>query len=179
MKRREISTSLALLLLLILAACQQQTAEEPEAAPAVSETERGEVTAIDVPGYETWEEVLADAEGTTVNFHMWGGSDVINSNVNDDIGAKVLEQYGVTVNRVPLVDTADAVNKILDEAAAGVETGTIDLIWINGENFRTLAEADQLYGDWSEGIPNAQFVNWSDPSLAFDFGYPVEGRESP
>lgn len=173
--RRKMTASLATLLLLFLAACQPQTADVPEAALENS----GESTPVNVPGYDTWEDVLADAEGTTVNFHMWGGSDVINSNVDDDIGAKVFEKYGVTVNRVPLVDTADAVNKILDEAAAGVETGTIDLIWINGENFRTLAEADQLYGNWSEGIPNAQFVDWSDPSLAFDFGYPVEGRESP
>ncbi|MEM7797704.1 MAG: ABC transporter substrate-binding protein [Chloroflexota bacterium] len=137
------------------------------------------VTAVDVPGFDTWEDVLAAAEGTTVNWHMWGGSDTINTNVDNDIGAEVLELYGVTLNRVPLVDTADAVNKILDESTAGVDEGTIDLIWINGENFKTLAEADLLYGNWAEGIPNARFVNWEDPALAFDFGYPVEGRESP
>jgi len=36
-----------------------------------------------------------------------------------------------------------------------------------------------LYGPWSESIPNAKYVNWADPSLAFDFGTPVEGYESP
>lgn len=133
----------------------------------------------EVPGYESWEEVLADAEGTTVNFFMWGGSDTINTNVDTDIGERVEELYGITLNRVPLVDTADAVNQLLDEAAAGVEEGTIDLVWINGENFQTLKEADLLYGPWSESIPNAQFVNWEDPALAFDFGYAVEGYESP
>ena len=25
-----------------------------------------------VPGYETWADVLAAAQGTTVNWHMWG-----------------------------------------------------------------------------------------------------------
>ena len=28
-------------------------------------------------------------------------------------------------------------------------------------------------------LPNAQYVNWDDPALAFDFGYAVEGYESP
>ncbi len=132
-----------------------------------------------VPGFETWADVLAAAEGTTVNWHMWGGSDTINTNVDNDIGARVQELYGITLNRVPLNDTADAVNKVLDEAAADVETGTIDLIWINGENFRTLKDAELLYGPWSESIPNAAFVDWEDPALAFDFGVAVDGYESP
>ena len=132
-----------------------------------------------VPGFESWEEVLAAAEGTTVNWFMWGGSDKINADVDNDIGAPIQEMYGITLNRVPVTDTAEVVNKILDEAAAGVDDGTVDLIWINGENFRTLKEAELLYGPWAEAIPNAQFVNWEDPALAFDFGYAVEGYESP
>ena len=123
-----------------------------------------------VPGYDSWEDVLAAAEGTTVNWFMWGGSDKINSDVDNDLGGPLQELYGITLNRVPLADTAEAVNKVLDEAAAGVDEGTIDLIWINGENFRTLKDADLLYGPWAESIPNAQFVNWADPALAFDFG---------
>jgi putative spermidine/putrescine transport system substrate-binding protein len=144
----------------------------------VAQEEEGELLGP-VPGYESWAEVLEAARGTTVNFHMWGGSDKINTDVDNDIGARVQELYGITLNRVPLADTADAVNKLLDEQAAGVETGTIDLVWINGENFRTLKDANLLYGPWSESIPNAQYVDWTDPALAFDFGIPVEGYESP
>lgn len=132
-----------------------------------------------VPGFETWADVLAAADGTTINWHMWGGSDKINQDVDRDIGERVKELYNLTLNRVPLVDTADVVNKILDESSAGVETGTVDLIWINGENFRTLKEAELLYGPWSESIPNSKFIDWTDPAFAFDFGYPVEGYESP
>jgi putative spermidine/putrescine transport system substrate-binding protein len=36
-----------------------------------------------------------------------------------------------------------------------------------------------LYGPWSESIPNAALVDWTDPSLRYDFGVPVEGYESP
>lgn len=136
--------------------------------------------AINVPGFSTWEEVLAAADGTTVNWFMWGGSDTINANVDNDIGDVIKEKFNVTLNRVPVGETADAVNKVLDEKAAGVETGgTIDLIWINGENFQTLKSADLLYGPWSEELPNAQFVAWDDPGIANDFGEPVNGLESP
>jgi len=133
----------------------------------------------EVPGYESWADVLAAAEGTTVNFFMWGGDDKINTDVDTDIGQRVLDLYGVTLNRVPVGDTAEVVNKLIDEASANVETGSVDLIWINGENFRTLKDASLLYGPWSESIPNAAYVDWSDPALAFDFGVAVEGYESP
>ncbi len=137
-------------------------------------------TPIDVPGFDTWEEVLAAADGTTVNWFMWGGSETINANVDNDIGKVVKERYNITLNRVPITDTVDVVNKILDESAAGVDSGgSVDLIWINGENFRTLKAAGLLYGPWSESIPNAKYVPWSDPALANDFGEPVDGLESP
>jgi putative spermidine/putrescine transport system substrate-binding protein len=131
-------------------------------------------------GFSSWNDVLAAADGTTVNWFMWGGSDTINSNVDKDIGDVIKERYNVTVNRVPLADTADAVNKVLDESAAGVTSGgSIDMIWINGENFKTLKSASLLYGPFAQALPNSQFVNWDDPALAFDFGFAVEGYESP
>lgn len=131
-------------------------------------------------GFASWDDVLAAADGTTVNWFMWGGSDEINADVDKDIGGPLLAQYNITLNRVPIADTADAVNKVLDESAAGVTTGgSIDLIWINGENFKTLKEANLLYGPFAQGLPNSTYVNWDDPALAFDFGYAVEGYESP
>ena len=89
-----------------------------------------------------WQAVLDEANGQTVNWFMWGGSDRINSYVSDWVGAKAAEQ-GVTINRVPLTDTVDAVNTVLGEKQAGVdEDGAVDMIWINGENFRTGKQAD-------------------------------------
>lgn len=138
------------------------------------------VTPINVPGFDSWEEVLAAADGTTVNWFQWGGDDTHNQNVDRDIGDRIMELYNIDLNRVPVADTADAVNKVLDEKAAGVETGgTVDLIWINGENFRTLKSAGLLYGPWAEELPNSKFVPWDIPGVANDFGEPVEGLESP
>src|ERR687894_297709 len=65
------------------------------------------------------------------------------------------------------------------EKQAGKDDGTIDLVWINGENFATGADADLWYGPWAERLPNARFIDWESPSINRDFGQPVEGREAP
>ncbi|MGD1941409.1 MAG: hypothetical protein ACFB0G_08840, partial [Leptolyngbyaceae cyanobacterium] len=55
---------------------------------------------------------------------------------------------------VPLNDTAEAVNKVVGEVQAGVtDGGSIDLIWINGENFRTLKQGNLLYGPLPTNCP--------------------------
>lgn len=133
------------------------------------------------PGFESWEDVVAAADGMTVNWYLWGGSDAINEFVDTTYGIPLMEEYNITLNRVPLADTADAVNQVLSEAEAGVEgdDGSIDLIWINGENFFTLKQADLLFGPWSETIPNSALVDWENPAVGFDFGREVNGYESP
>ena len=107
------------------------------------------------PGFDSWDAVVAAADGATINWYMWGGSDSINGFVDQTYGVPLMEEYNVTLNRVPLADTVDAVNQVLSEAEAGVEGdgGTIDLIWINGENFFTLKQAELLYGPWAENVP--------------------------
>jgi putative spermidine/putrescine transport system substrate-binding protein len=133
------------------------------------------------PGFDSWDEVLAEAEGQTVNWYLWGGAESINNFVDTFYGEVLEEEYGITLNRVPLVDTVDAVNQVLSEAEADVaeDEGTIDLIWINGENFYTLKQADLLYGPWAENIPNSVLVDWENPAINQDFGRPVDGYESP
>ena len=133
------------------------------------------------PGFDSWDAVVAAADGMTVNWYMWGGSDRINDFVDRTYGIPLMEEYNVTLNRVPLADTVDAVNQVLSEAEAGIgeDDGTIDLIWINGENFFTLKQAELLYGPWAESIPNSVYVNWDNPALNQDFGRPTDGYESP
>jgi putative spermidine/putrescine transport system substrate-binding protein len=91
-----------------------------------------------------------------------------------------LAERGIALNRVPLADTADAVNAVLGELEAGrTSGGSIDLVWINGENFATMRQADALRSGWSQRLPNATLVDWDDPAVAFDAGVPVDGAESP
>jgi putative spermidine/putrescine transport system substrate-binding protein len=126
-----------------------------------------------------WDDVVAAADGATLDLHMWGGSTEINRFVDEVYGPRLAE-FGITLNRVPLADTADAVNAVLGELEAGRSTdGSVDLIWINGDNFATMKQADALLDGWSQALPNATLVDWDDPAVAFDAGLAVEGAESP
>ena len=158
-------------------AAEEPAAEEPVAEAAAS----GEMSGMPA-GFEgkSWDDILAEAQGQTVNWYQWGGSDAINTWINGYVADHMQEQYGVTVNMVPVVDATEFVNKVLGEKEAGRDSdGSVDLMWINGENFRTMKEADLLYGPWAYYVPNAQYFDFEDPSIANDFGYPMEGYELP
>ncbi len=134
-----------------------------------------------LPGFDSWDDVLKQAKGQSINWYLWGGSDSINGFVDDFYGAALKKKYGITLNRVPLADTADAVNQVISEKEANVAKGggKIDMIWINGENFFTLQQAKLLYGPWAEAIPNQVLVDWNNPAVYLDFGRKVNGFESP
>jgi putative spermidine/putrescine transport system substrate-binding protein len=126
-----------------------------------------------------WDEVLAEADGQTVNFWHWGGSDNWNHYFDNIIGDHIAPD-NVTINSVLINDTVEAVNKVLGEVEAGrTEGGSVDIIWINGENFVTLRQADLLFGPYTDWLPNFANMNPADGSLQFDFGWPVNGYESP
>ena len=127
-----------------------------------------------------WEDVTAAAKGGEVNFFMWGGADTINTYVSDYIGARLLAEYDITLNRVGVTDAADVVAIILGEKEAGVtDAGSVDLIWINGENFRTMKQGDLAFCGYTEALPNNALINWDNPAIANDFGTPVDGCEVP
>ena len=133
-------------------------------------------TAMDL---NNWDSVMAAARGQTVNWYLWGGSESINSYVDDFYGKALKDRYDITLNRVPVADTVDAVNQVLSEKQAGKDPGAVDLIWINGENFFTLKQANLLYPDWANKLPNSKLVNWDNPAINRDFGTPVDHMESP
>ncbi len=178
--------ALLLFMLLFLAACSPdagQTGETPAVElPAVAAEAEAPAGVAPPPGYEdqSWAGIVAEARGQSVDFYMWGGSDLINTWVTQVVAPVVAEQYGITLNMVPISDATEYVNKVLGEKQAGRDTGgTVDLVWVNGENFRTMRQGDLLYGNWSEYLPSSAAVNWDDPSVANDFGFPVDGYESP
>lgn len=128
----------------------------------------------------TWDDIVAEAEGQTVYWYMWGGSDATNSFVTGYVAGRLAEEYGINLEMVPVTDAVIYVNKVLGEKQAGRNSGgSVDLVWINGENFRTMREADLLFGPYAETLPNIQYVDTDAPAVANDFGYPVDGYESP
>ncbi|MBM4429388.1 MAG: ABC transporter substrate-binding protein [Chloroflexi bacterium] len=164
---------------ILLSACSPAATPTPRVLPTSAQP-----TAVaqvpPPPGFGSWQDVLKQARGTTVNWYMWGGSAVINEFVDTFYGDVLREEFGITLRRVPVADTADAVNLVISETQAGItDRGAVDMIWINGQNFFTLRQANLLYGPWAENIPNSLLVDWDDPAVAFDFGFPVDGFESP
>lgn len=124
------------------------------------------------------------ARGQSVYFHAWSGDPTINAYI-DWVGDEVAERYGITLEHVRVADTADVVGIIRAEQAAGrTSGGSVDLIWINGENFIALKDAGLLYAPdgrgWADRLPNWLLVDVAgNPSLTTDFTVPVEGLESP
>lgn len=129
--------------------------------------------------FGSFAEVLDAARGQTVNFYAYGGDDGANSYI-DDVLAPRAREIGVTVRRIPIDDTETALRKLLGDKQAGRTTGgAIDLLWVNGENFRTGKQAGVWDCGWTELLPNARYVDGGDPEIASDFGTPVDGCESP
>lgn len=129
------------------------------------------------PDPADWDAVLAQARGTTLDWYLYGGDEAINGFVESTV-TPALAELGVTLNAVPLTDTGDAVNKVLGEVQAGRTDGTVDAIWINGENFATGRQAGLWFCGYPAALPNARYVDLTDPAVATDFGTPVEGCEA-
>jgi putative spermidine/putrescine transport system substrate-binding protein len=108
-----------------------------------------------------------------------GGSNDINRYA-DMVVAPAAKKLGVTLRRVPVSDTFQAVNKVFGEKQAGKDHGGgVDLIWINGENFKAARQANLLVTGWAQSLPNRRYVNTSSPTILSDFGFPVDASESP
>lgn len=128
----------------------------------------------------SWDEIVSDARGSDVYWYMWGGSESINRFVQQFVAMRLRDEYDIRLEMVPVTDASVFVSKVLGEQQAGrVAGGSVDLVWINGENFRSMREAGLLFGPYADQLPNLAYVNTSDPSVANDFGFPVEGFESP
>ncbi|UIJ71702.1 ABC transporter substrate-binding protein [Aurantimonas sp. HBX-1] len=131
------------------------------------------------PDPTDWPAVVAEAEGQTVYFNAWGGSSAINDYIAWAAG-EVKRQFGVTLQHVKLEDTATAVAKVVAEKAAGRdEGGSVDLIWINGENFASMQEQGLLAEGFATRLPNWRYVDTGNPSITTDFTVPTLGQESP
>ncbi len=119
------------------------------------------------------------ARGQTVRWWMFGGDDKVNAYVDGTV-APAARKLGVRVERVPVADTADAVQRVIAERRAGKsEGGSVDLIWLNGENFAGGKEAGLWLENWSAELPNSRYLDQDDPTIRTDFQVPVDGQESP
>jgi putative spermidine/putrescine transport system substrate-binding protein len=167
-----------------LTACGMAPTPVASAEPAVKpQHEETNHKPLGLPGElagQSWAEVVAAAAGQEVDWWMWGGSESLNRWVNGWLADQLKQKYTITLRQVPVASPTEFINQVLGEKEAGQNNGgTVDFMWINGENFRTMQKADLLYGPWAEQSPAGQYYNWNDPAITYDFGYPVAGYEMP
>lgn len=128
------------------------------------------------PALADWQDTLEEARGQTVYFNAWGGSPLINEYI-DWAGEALAQDYGIELVHVKVADIANSISRLLSEKATDAE-GSIDLLWINGENFANAKQNGLLYGPWAQTLPNYQYLA-DKPTLTVDFSVPTEGYESP
>jgi len=162
MMKRTVSLIMALLAALTLAAC---------AKPAAS-------AAIDVKTAD-WAEILQATEGTTVSFYGWGGDENRNNWLNTTVTDYLKENYDITLEVVGM-NIDDILAKLTNEKLAATESGSIDVIWINGENFYSAKDNGLLFGPFTDMLPAmAAYIDPDDPETNNDFCMPIDGYEAP
>ncbi|UBH29356.1 ABC transporter substrate-binding protein [Aeromonas enteropelogenes] len=125
-----------------------------------------------------WQQTLDEAKGQTVYFNAWGGSPEINSYLVW-AGQELERQYGVKLVQVKVDDIAPSVSQLLASKQAGKNTGgPIDLLWVNGENFKAMKERELLGAPFTWELPNMALVDMNLP-VSEDFTVPVAGLEAP
>jgi putative thiamine transport system substrate-binding protein len=113
----------------------------------------------------SWQQTLLAARGQTVYFNAWGGSPEINAYL---VWARqeIARQYQVELVQVKVDDIAQSVSQLLAGKQAGkTSNGPIDLLWVNGENFKALKEQGLLGAPFTDELPNMALV---DTALAVD-----------
>ena len=115
-----------------------------------------------------------------VRFHAWGGSAQVNGYLQW-VAEQVKTRFNIELQHVKLADTSDAVSRVLAEKAAGNhENGSVDLIWINGENFAAMKKHGLLSTSWVRELDNFSLTNpGQNPAVTTDFGEPTLGMEAP
>ncbi|MEO6974231.1 MAG: ABC transporter substrate-binding protein [Rhodoferax sp.] len=134
----------------------------------------------DAASSTAWRQVETKARGQAVYFNAWAGSEHINRYLQWAAG-ELEKSYGVKLVHVKIADTSEAVKRVRSEKAAGkLQGGTVDLIWINGENFVAMKREGLLLGPFARSLPNFAYVDVAGkPTTLVDFSEPVQGMEAP
>lgn len=121
-----------------------------------------------------WDKVVKRAEGQTVRWWFWNGDQEFNSYVSEWVAKKVKDKYNITLEFVPIKDTVEGVNQVVNEKNAGKNSGgSVDMQWISAENLKTMMQGGMFFEGWPWLLPNSQFVNYGDPTIADQGGLVV------
>ncbi|MEG2786237.1 MAG: ABC transporter substrate-binding protein [Romboutsia sp.] len=126
-----------------------------------------------------YKNIESSAKGSTVNFYGWGGNEVFNKWFDTYVIPNMKEKYDITVKRVGM-DIDTIMNKLISEKQVKNTKGNIDVIWINGENFKVAKDNNLLFGPFTDKIENYEkYVDTKSKDITTDFGTSVDNMESP
>ena len=128
-----------------------------------------------------WDAVVEAARGSKVAWYGWGGSAPRNELITGTLAPRLKEKYDIDLELVGM-DINDVLTQLSGEFQAGLteDGGSIDFIWINGENFASAKKNGYLWGPFADDLPNVQsYVDTQAADIAYDFGTAVEGYEAP
>ena len=128
-----------------------------------------------------WDAVVEAARSSKVAWYGWGGSAPRNELITGTLAPRLKEKYDIDLELVGM-DINDVLTQLSGEFQAGLteDGGSIDFIWINGENFASAKKNGYLWGPFADDLPNVQsYVDTQAADIAYDFGTAVEGYEAP
>lgn len=129
----------------------------------------------------SWDDVVKSAVGGSIQFWMVDTNPSAVDWVDNWLAPLVRDKYGVTITRPCSGGTCamQAVDKLTAYVETGTTRGDVDLIWINGENFKRAKHGNLLYGPWARLVPNAANFDFTTQRVSVDFGEPTDGYELP
>ena len=99
-----------------------------------------------------WDAIAEAAEGSTVTFYGWGGDENRNNWLNTTVADYLKKNHDITLQVVGM-NIDDILAKLSGEKQADTQSGSIDIIWINGENFYSCKENGYLWGPFTSYLP--------------------------
>jgi len=115
----------------------------------------------------------------SVSIYMWGGSSAVNAYMDEHIIPLIKKEKNIDLKRVPIEDPKTILRRIQMEKNAH-RNGDVDVLWINGENFKLAKDLGLLYGPFLDNLSNYKnFINPDDKTLHVDFTEPIDGLEAP
>lgn len=160
-----------MLFVVLFSGCTQKPVQKPPKLQASTQSV--------APQASDFSTAAESAKGSSVSFYGWGGDEKLNVWLDTVYAPKMKETYDITIERVPM-DIDQILTKLSGEVQSGKKDGSIDMIWINGENFDSAKENGLLHGPFLELLPNyAQNMDAAAEDNLYDFAVPVDGYEAP
>ncbi len=132
----------------------------------------------DISENTSFDEIIEMGKSKEVSIFMWGGNSSINTYIDTFVSNHLEEMYNIELKRVPM-NAPDFVAKLMNEKKNRLEEGSIDIIWVNAENFRALKNAKALYGPFTQHLQNQKkYYNQELGDLYFDNGIAIDGYEA-